>query len=141
MARKIDWDSVARQNRLKKWIRDNSPFLNEFDLAPNLRGDAMSIEIERWAKETVRRISARVRSRTKNELERKTSPIGQLENALLKLSEALESGDADEANILAAQALNLAMKLPLTQLSSELRTQVIQLVDLSIHITEAGSAG
>jgi hypothetical protein len=140
MARRIDWDSVSRQNRLKKWIRENSPFLNEFDLTPNQAQDAMNIEIERWAKETVRRISARVRSGANRQLQRAVSPIGQLELTLRKLGEEIENGNADEARVLATQTLNLAMKLPLTELSAGLRTQVIRLVDLSMHITDSDSS-
>jgi hypothetical protein len=136
MARRIDWDAVARQNRLKRWIRANSPFLDSVNDQPTVQDSNLDLEIERWAKQTVRRIAARVRTRHKNKVLHATTPLGEIQTIMDELGEAIENNDAELAGILASKILNLSIRLPLTELSAASKNEILKLVELTLQITE-----
>jgi hypothetical protein len=127
----MNWDALARQDRLRKWIRDNSPFISEDERLKLDAANAYDQELSRWAKAAVRKVISRAKTREKLNDEYKLTSEGKLDLALELLEIAVEEENIEKANEAIKIILNVSQNLPISAISEQKRKSIKELVEIS----------
>lgn len=127
----MNWDALARQDRLRKWIRDNSPFISEDERLKLDAANAYDQELSRWAKAAVRKVISRAKTREKLNEEYKLTSEGKLDLALELLEIAVEEENIEKANEAIKIILNVSQNLPISAISEQKRNSIKELVEIS----------
>ena len=131
MAKRIDWDSVNRQDRLRKWIQNHDTYA-WLDELPK-ENDAT---FEDWAKRQVRKSVSKVRLEIESINQQRNSPEGKASDLLVLASKHMEEGNVEQCRKVMSEVVNLIARSSLTSIKAESRNQVVQLVSLLSEILD-----
>jgi hypothetical protein len=131
MAKRIDWDSVNRQDRLRKWIQNHDTY-TWLDELPK-ENDAT---FEDWAKRQVRKSVSKVRLDLERAQQQRNSPEGKVSDLLESASAFMEEGNIEQCRKAMSEAINLIAQSSLTSIKAESRMQVIQVVSMLSEILD-----
>ena len=131
MAKRIDWDSVNRQDRLRKWIQNHDTYA-WLDELPK-ENDAT---FEDWAKRQVRKSVSKVRLDLERAQQQRNSPEGKVSDLLESASAFMEEGNIEQCRKTMSEAINLIAQSNLTSIKAESRMQVIQVVSMLSEILD-----
>ena len=131
----MNWDALARQDRLRKWLRDNS--LSAIELQQHNVADKLSREhdLDVWAKAAVRKVISRAKTRERLAKDYQETHAGQLNLALENLDIAIFEDNAEDAYKFAVLALNLVNKIPLASIDREARENMKNLLEIALTVT------
>ena len=131
MAKRIDWDSVNRQARLRKWIQNHDTY-SWLDEIPNEVG----ANFEEWAKRQVRKSVSKVRNDLESHKQLRNTPEGKVADLLVLASVHLEDGKFEDCRKVMTEVVNLIARSNLTSIKSESRLQVVQVVSMLSEILD-----
>ena len=131
MAKRIDWDSVNRQSRLRKWIQNNDTY-DWLDELPKEDGT----HFEEWAKRQVRKSVSKVRLEIESINQQRNSPEGKASDLLVLASKHMEEGNVEQCRKVMSEVVNLIARSNLTSIKAESRNQVVQLISLLSEILD-----
>ena len=131
MAKRIDWDSVNRQDRLRKWIQNHDTY-TWLDELPK-ENDAT---FEDWAKRQVRKSVSKVRLDLERAQQQRNSPEGKVSDLLESASAFMEEGNIEQCRKAMSEAINLIAQSSLTSIKAESRMQVIHVVSMLSEILD-----
>ena len=131
MAKRIDWDSVNRQNRLRKWIQNHDTYA-WLDELPKEN----DVDFEDWAKRQVRKSVSKVRLDLEKIQQQRNSPAGKVSDLLERALTYMEAGEIEQCRKAISEVINLIAQSNLTSIKSESRTQVVQLVSMLSEILD-----
>ena len=131
MAKRIDWDSVNRQDRLRKWIQNHDTY-TWLDELPK-ENDAT---FEDWAKRQVRKSVSKVRLDLERAQQQRNSPEGKVSDLLESASAFMEEGNIEQCRKAMSEAINLIALSSLTSIKAESRMQVIHVVSMLSEILD-----
>ena len=131
MAKRINWDSVNRQDRLRKWIQNHDTY-TWLDELPK-ENDAT---FEDWAKRQVRKSVSKVRLDLERAQQQRNSPEGKVSDLLERASAFMEEGNIEQCRKAMSEAINLIAQSNLTSIKAESRMQVVQVVSMLSEILD-----
>jgi hypothetical protein len=131
MAKRIDWDSVNRQDRLRKWIQNHDTYA-WLDELPKEN----DVNFEDWAKRQVRKSVSKVRLDLEKIQQQRNSPAGKVSDLLERASNSMEAGGIEQCRKEMSEVVNLIAQSNLTSIKPESRTQVVQLVSMLSEILD-----
>lgn len=131
MAKRIDWDSVNRQDRLRKWIQNHDAYA-WLDELPKENDAAF----EDWAKRQVRKSVSKVRLDLETIQQQRNSPEGKVSDLLERASAYMEDGNIEQCRKAMSEVINLIAQSNLTSIRSESRLQVVQVVSMLSEILD-----
>ena len=131
MAKRIDWDSVSRQDRLRKWIQNHDTYA-WLDELPKEN----DVSFEDWAKRQVRKSVSKVRLDLEKIQQKRNSPAGKVSDLLERASTYMEAGEIEQCRKAMSEVINLIAQSNLTSIKPESRTQVVQLVSMLSEILD-----
>jgi hypothetical protein len=131
MAKRIDWDSVNRQNRLRKWIQNHDTYA-WLDELPKEN----DVDFEDWAKRQVRKSVSKVRLDLEKIQQQRNSPAGKVSDLLERALTYMEAGEIEQCRKAISEVINLIAQSNLTSIKPESRTQVVQLVSMLSEILD-----
>ena len=131
MAKRIDWDSVNRQSRLRKWIQNNDTY-DWLDELPKEDGT----HFEEWAKRQVRKSVSKVRLDLESIHLQRNSPEGKASDLLKRASAHMEEGNVEQCRKVMSEVINLIAHSNLTSIKPESRTQVVEVISMLSEILD-----
>ena len=131
MVKRIDWDSVNRQNRLRKWIQNHDTYA-WLDELPKEN----DVDFEDWAKRQVRKSVSKVRLDLEKIQQQRNSPAGKVSDLLERALTYMEAGEIEQCRKAISEVINLIAQSNLTSIKPESRTQVVQLVSMLSEILD-----
>lgn len=131
MTKRIDWDSVNRQNRLRNWIQNHDTYAWLDELPKE-----SDVDFEDWAKRQVRKSVSKVRLDLEKIQQQRNSPAGKVSDLLEGASTYMEAGEIEQCRKAMSEVINLIAQSNLTSIKPESRTQVVQLVSMLSEILD-----